>query len=120
MRKEDAGYLLQSTRLIKSLHMKGNKDFGVGCHTASSERYFYNGGRQNNPRILRTASTVFPMLGSFLRLAYTAIRSHTMFDIIDKALLAGDFCTVMKITNIACVLSNDIQSIYELCRASLC
>ncbi len=35
MRKEHAGSLLKSTRL----QIKGSEDFGVGCHTASSEPY---------------------------------------------------------------------------------
>ncbi len=44
-----------------------------------------------------------------------------MFDI-DKALLAGDFCALMEITNVVTfesVLSNDVQSSYELCTASV-
>ncbi len=36
-----------------------------------------DGGCENKLRILRAASTHFPVLGSFLRLAYTAVRSHT-------------------------------------------
>ncbi len=42
MRKEHAGSLLKSTRLIKSLQIKGTEDCGVGCHTAYSEPYFYD------------------------------------------------------------------------------
>ncbi len=44
-----------------------------------------------------------------------------MFDI-DKALLAGDFRVLMEITNVVTfesVLSNDVQSSYELCTASV-
>ncbi len=44
-----------------------------------------------------------------------------MFDI-DKALLAGDFHALMEITNVVTfesVLSNDVQSSYELCTASV-
>ncbi len=44
-----------------------------------------------------------------------------MFDI-DKALLAGDFRALMEITNkvtFESVLSNDVQSSYELCTASV-
>ncbi len=46
MRKEHAGSLLKSTRLIKSLQIKGNEDFRVGCHIASSEPYFYDSAYQ--------------------------------------------------------------------------
>ncbi len=47
-----------------------------------------DGGCQNKLRILRAASTHFPVLGSFLRLAYTAVRSHTrVFDIAKLCLL---------------------------------
>ncbi len=42
MRKEQAGSLLQSTRAIKSIQIKGSEDFGLGCQTASSEPYFYD------------------------------------------------------------------------------
>ncbi len=39
-------------------------------------------------RILRAASTHFPLLGSLLRLAYTAVRSHThVFDMEKLCLL---------------------------------
>ncbi len=46
MCKEHAGSLLKSTKLIKSLEIKGSEDFGVGCHTASSEPYFYDSAYQ--------------------------------------------------------------------------
>ncbi len=46
MRKEQAGSLLQSTRAIKSIQIKGSEDFGLGCHTASSEPYFYDSAYQ--------------------------------------------------------------------------
>ncbi len=44
-----------------------------------------------------------------------------VFDI-DKALLAGDFRALMEITNVVTfesVLTNDVQSSYELCTASV-
>ncbi len=46
MRKEHAGSLPKSTRLIKSLQIKGSEDFGVGCHTAPSAPYFYDSAHQ--------------------------------------------------------------------------
>ncbi len=65
---------------------------------------------------------IVAVLGSFLRLAYTAVRSHTCVFDIDKALLAGDFRALMEITNAVTfesVLSNDVQLSYKLCTASV-
>ncbi len=50
MRKEQAGSLLQSSRAIKSVQIKGSEDFGLGCHTASSEPYFYDSAYQHVKR----------------------------------------------------------------------
>ena len=41
-RKEHVGSLLKACRLIKSLQIEGKEDFGEGCHTASTEPYFYD------------------------------------------------------------------------------
>ena len=40
-RSSSAGTLLASIRSIKSLTLKGEGDFGEGCHSASTEPYFY-------------------------------------------------------------------------------
>jgi len=40
--RECVGSLLKACRLIKSLKIDGNEDFGEGCHTASTEPYFYD------------------------------------------------------------------------------
>ncbi len=231
MRKEQAGSLLQSTRAIKSIQIKVSEDFVLGCHTASSEPYFYDsayqpvkrdsaipvsedgkcitakeleadskthkkkqkqwectseckpltkaeidaivafkeafekpmqdvrlaldscdegcpnqhyakvvdiynaefstvdrighplvcsndGGCQSVLRILRAASTHYPVLRNFLHHVNTGIRCHMLVFDIDKALRAGDFHTLMEITKMVdfeAVLSNDVQSSFEHC-----
>ena len=50
MRKQHAGSLLKSTRLVNALQIRGSEDFGVGCHTASSEPYFYDSAYQHVKR----------------------------------------------------------------------
>ena len=42
LRKEHAGALLKTTRAVNGLNITGRDDFGVGCHTTSSEPYFYD------------------------------------------------------------------------------
>jgi len=42
IRREYVGSLLKACRLIKSLKVDGKEDFGVGCHTASTELYYYD------------------------------------------------------------------------------
>ena len=42
MRKEHAGSLLKVVRTVQSMQIKGAEDFGEGCHTASTEPYFYD------------------------------------------------------------------------------
>ena len=42
MCKEYVGSLLRAIRLIKRLDIKVKEDFGEGCHTTSSEPYYYN------------------------------------------------------------------------------
>ena len=41
-RREYVGSLLKACRLIKSLKIDGKEDFGEGCHTASTEPYYYD------------------------------------------------------------------------------
>ncbi len=45
VRKEHAGSLLKSTRQIKTIQVQ-REDFGPGCHTVSSEPYFYDSAYQ--------------------------------------------------------------------------
>ena len=40
--REYVGSLLKACRLIKSLKIEGKEDFGEGCHTASTEPYYYD------------------------------------------------------------------------------
>ena len=50
MRKEYAGSLLKSTRSINAIQISGSEDFGVGCHTASSEPYYFDSAYQHVKR----------------------------------------------------------------------
>ena len=40
--KEHAGTLLKTTRAVQKLNIKGRDDFGEGCHTTTSEPYYYD------------------------------------------------------------------------------
>ena len=42
VRKEHAGSLFKIVRTVQSMQIKGAEDFGEGCHTASTEPYFYD------------------------------------------------------------------------------
>ena len=42
VRKEHAGSLLKIVRTVQSMQINGAEDFGKGCHTASTEPYFYD------------------------------------------------------------------------------
>ena len=42
LRKEHAGTLLKTTRAVQNLKIKGQDDFGEGCHTTASEPYYYD------------------------------------------------------------------------------
>ena len=212
VRKEHAGSLLKTSRTVQSMQIKGAEDFGEGCHTASTEPYFYdsaykpvkkkyalpidesgkcilasklitdnknskgsgknqpmkwsctsecktlsddevhaivelkeafdkpiqemrqaldvcdsdcpnehytkvvdyavidlqghplvccnNGGCHSKLRILRSAATHFPVLGTLQRLVCSAVNSHQCVQNIDNALCAGDFHTLMEITKL--------------------
>ena len=45
-RKISAGALLATIRSVKSISLKGRKDFGEGCHSAPTEPYFYEAAYQ--------------------------------------------------------------------------
>ena len=45
-RKTSAGDLLATIRSVKSISLKGRKDFGDGCHSVSTEPYFYEAAYQ--------------------------------------------------------------------------
>ena len=46
VRKEHAGALLKTARVVSSLNIKGRDDFREGCHTASSEPFYYDAAYQ--------------------------------------------------------------------------
>ena len=46
VRKMSIGTLFKAVRCIKSMCIKEQKDFGDGCHTASTEPYFYEAAYQ--------------------------------------------------------------------------
>ena len=46
IRKEHAGALLKTARVVTSLNIKSRDDFGEGCHTASSEPFYYDAAYQ--------------------------------------------------------------------------
>ena len=45
-RKTSAGALQATIRSVKSISIKGRKDFGEGCHSVSTEPYFYEAAYQ--------------------------------------------------------------------------
>ena len=229
LRKEHAGCLLKTTRVINAIQITGSEDFGVGCHTASSEPYFFDasyqhvkrdyalpidengkcmvaleiktdssksgpkkwecsseckpltnfevdaileikeafakpmqhlryacttfdhgcpnghytkvvdgdnsvvycmghpivcsndGGCKSKLRILRAASTHYPVLGNLLHHVNDAVRSSSCVDDIDEALCAGDFHALMELTKVDdfdTLFSNDVESSYEQCTGS--
>ncbi len=42
LRKKYAGLLLNSIKHVKSIQLEAKSDFGKGCHTTSTEPYFYD------------------------------------------------------------------------------
>ena len=50
LHKEHVGSLLKTTRVINAIQITGSEDFGVGCHTASSEPYFFDASYQHVKR----------------------------------------------------------------------
>ena len=82
-----------------------------------------DGGCESKLRILRAASTHFPVLRKFLNDVYSAITSHTCVFGIDNALCTGNFHKLMKITHMTkfeTLLSNEVGSCYENCTGTEC
>ena len=50
VRKEHACTLLKAARVVSNLNIKGRDDFGEGCHTASSEPFYYDAAYQHVQR----------------------------------------------------------------------
>ena len=68
-------------------------------------------------RILRTASTHFSVLLSFLRLVYSALSSHKCIAAIDEALQKGNFIYLITATDVDSydtLFSNEVQTSHEL------
>ena len=42
IRRDHAGSLLQAARLVQSMELTDKNEFGVSCHMASTEPFFYD------------------------------------------------------------------------------
>ena len=76
------------------------------------------GGCQSKLRVLRAASTHFPVLRKFLRQVHSAITNHKCVFEIDKALCTGNYEKLMNITNIEkfeSLLCNEVEASYQQC-----
>ena len=76
----------------------------------------YNGSEcKSELRILRTASTHYAVLRSFLRAVYSALSSHKAVAHIDKALSDSNFNQLLQISNVACdsLFSNEVLSTHQ-------
>ena len=77
-----------------------------------------DGGCHSKMHIFRSAATHYPVLRTLLRLVCSAVNSHHFVQSIFSALSAGDFHTLMEITNLtdfATLLSNVVETTYEQC-----
>ena len=82
---------------------------------------YLDSGCTSQLRILRAASTHFPVLRHFLHQVTVAIASHKCIYEIDAALSAGDYHKLMEITNeksFESLLSNDVDCKYEQCTSN--
>ena len=71
---------------------------------------------QSKLRVLRAASTHFPVLRKFLRQTHSAITNHKCVFEIDKALCTGNYEKLMNIANIEkfeSLLCNEVEASYE-------
>jgi hypothetical protein len=71
-----------------------------------------DGGCKNILRIIRAASTHYPILRKFLRMIYAAIDDDRVINAIDRALEAGNFQRLLwacKIDSCDSLLANDIE-----------
>ena len=77
-----------------------------------------NSGCQSKLRVLRAASTHYPVLRKFLHQLSNARTSYRCIHDIDQALCAGQYCRLMEITEsngFESLISNDVESSYEQC-----
>ena len=96
----------------------GRGDLGLGVIELQGHPLVCSndGGCHSQLRILRAASTHYGVLRILLNHVYTARRSHLSVVSIDKALIAGDFHSLMKITKVhdlADLLTADLDSSYQ-------
>ena len=83
--------------------------------------YSNDGGCRSEIRILRDAATHYPLLTKLLGLVYSAVNSHKCVQNIDNALSAGDYHTLLDITDLndfKAMLSSEVESTYEQCADS--
>ena len=59
-----------------------------------------DGGCYSKMHILRAAATHYPLLTKLMRLVYSAVNSHKCVQNIDNALSAGNYHTLMDITEL--------------------
>ena len=102
------------TKLIvsKPVHLKGHPI--VCCN---------DGGCESRLRILRAASTHFPVLRKFLSDVHSAITSHACVFEIDNALCTANYHNLMKICNMEkfqSLLSHEVEANYEQCSEAKC
>ena len=102
------------TKLIESkpAHLKGHPI--VCC---------IDGGCESHLRILRAASTHFPVLRTFLSDVHSAITSHSCVFEIDNALCTANYRNLMKISHMEkfqTLLSNEVEANYEQCSEAKC
>ena len=71
---------------------------------------------QSKLRILRAASTHYPVLRSFLRSVYSALNSHKCVAHLDESLSGGDFKSLMRVIEVdfESLFSNQVQTSHEL------
>ena len=117
---------------IKSTKITNRDDFGEGCHGHYTRLIGSNpidlkghplvcsndGGCQSKLRVLRAATTHFPVLRKLLRQVHSAITNHKCVFEIDKALCTGNYETLMNFVDIKkfeSLLCNDVEASYEQC-----
>ena len=88
----------------KSVEASPNNDIYLDCYAVDREGHplvcFNDSNCVSKLRILRAASTHYPVLRNFLHALYNAIKSNVHVTTIDNALCTGDFHSLMEITKI--------------------
>ena len=92
----------------KSVEASPNNDIYLDCYAVDREGHslvcFNDSNCVSKLRILRAASTHYPLLRHFLYALYNAIKSNVHVTTIDNALCTGDFHSLMEITKIEGIL----------------